>query len=239
MKYVFFCLFIVFALPTIAQNNTQAKGTFFVSGGIGKAVFAGSDLQLSSAAQNRTISNIKATDNFSLPQWNGRFGYYVKNQLAIGLGIHNVQYNYSDSDPLQLNGTLKNNIQFAHVDLQWNDKLFKTRSSNFAITYLLGLHIGPTISKVSMNQSSNNVVSASYLSGFAFAGSVGLRAEFYKRVFISLEQLGGVIAQNNRNFSNDFLKEMKQNIGFGQTNVSLGFFLFYKSSDECNTCPKW
>ena len=82
-------------------------------------------------------------------------------------------------------------------------------------------------------------LSASNISGFAFAGSVGLRAEFYKRVFISLEQLGGVIAQNNRNFSNDFLKEMKQNIGFGQTNLSLGFFLFYKGSDECNTCPKW
>ena len=239
MKYVFFCLFIVFALPNIAQNNTQAKGTFFVSGGIGKAVFASSDLQLSSTAQNRTISNIEATDNFFLPQWNGRLGYYVKNQLAIGLGIHSIQYNYSDGDPLKLNGSLKNNIQFAHIDLQWNDKLYKTRSANFAITYLLALHFGPTLGKTTINQLFNNAVSNYGITGFGGAGSLGLRAEFYKRVFFSVEQFGGLIEQTNRNFSPDLVKEIKQNIGFGQTNFSLGFFLFYKGSDECNTCPKW
>jgi hypothetical protein len=73
------------------------------------------------------------------------------------------------------------------------------------------------------------------LNGFGTSAVVGFRFEFNKRVYILIEQTGGVIYQKVR--GNDLILNLTQ--PYLKTNLSLGVFIFERWKESCNTCPKW
>ncbi|MEY3496032.1 MAG: hypothetical protein RJA80_254 [Actinomycetota bacterium] len=78
--------------------------------------------------------------------------------------------------------SFSNDLLYARVGFFGMDKIYKTNKSKFAITGLLGLSAGPIFSN---NLWYNNLIKfqKNDFNGFGGTGTLGLRIEFFKRIF--------------------------------------------------------
>jgi hypothetical protein len=77
-------------------------------------------------------------------------------------------------------------------------------------------------------------------SGFAASGHVGVRLEFFKHLFIQSNFSGGIMGQSHvRTRANDPNAFADQNFGYVQFDTNLGFLLYIRPTNNCNTCPVW
>ena len=78
------------------------------------------------------------------------------------------------------------------------------------------------------------------LSGLGLSAHLGLRAEFFKHVFIAGNISGGLIHQYRvKTRPNDYDSHAKQTFLFGERDIVVGALFYLKSKDKCNSCPNW
>jgi hypothetical protein len=120
-------LFLLIATQTFfAQSNRQkpkvsyAKGTLFGYWGYNRSVYTKSDIRFvgsgydftlkgSSAHDNQapfTVEDYFSPDRITVPQFNTRIGYYIKNHWAVSFGYDHMKYLFNDKNQVKLNGTI-------------------------------------------------------------------------------------------------------------------------------------
>lgn len=216
------CVFTIHLFNLSAQN-TQEKGTVFLGGGIGKSFC------FSPSIDNQTIkisSSLK--DDFFLPQWMAKFGYVFTNHFAFELNADRFHWIYKDVN------SLSNDLLYTRIGVFGMDKIFKTKKSKFAATWLLGLGCGPVFSNNKYDSVKTRFQTNDF-NGFGGTFQLGIRFEFYKRLFFLVEQTGGLIYQSIK--GENVKIELYQ--PYLRTNFSLGVFIYERWKESCYTCPKW
>jgi hypothetical protein len=127
-------------------------------------------------------------------------------------------------------------IEFTRAD-QW---LAAGSRQQIILSSLAGIGAGALISDNSFLFAGKQEQKIRSLSGFAVSVHLGVRLEFFKHVFIQSNFSGGWMGQSHvRTRANDPSAFANQNLGYLQFDTNVGFLLYIRPTNNCNTCPVW
>jgi hypothetical protein len=133
-------------------------------------------------------------------------------------------------------------LNYLKAEFVKTDRWYEAGKNNwFVASTNLGLGLGAILSTTNFTFSGiTNTTSSSYLTGFAISAQVGVRLEFFKHVFIQSSLSGGYMQQMRVPTRNNQPNAIaKQNFGFTSIENALGFLLYIRPTNDCNSCPHW
>lgn len=209
-------------------------------------------------------------NSFTIPQFDVRVGYNFKRNWAISFGYEHMKYVMKHGPTYFLSGTINpgidlangwsgtysgdsvvtnennfhyentNGLNYINVQLTNVFKIYSSDKGNFAITTLMGVGAGPILSYNDFTFAGEKSMETVSLSGFGASGHFGLRAEFFKHLFVAANIQGGFMGQYRvKTRPNDYDSHAKQAFLYGQRDIVVGALFYLKQSDKCNTCPNW
>lgn len=196
------------------------------------------------------IKTYVSLTDFTVPQFNFRIGYNIKKNWAISLGYDHMKYvmkagptyylsgkinpgvdpvtNWSgtyNSEPVVTNSNTfhyenTNGVNYIHADLSNVFKVYQSDKARFALTTIWGFGAGPVLSFNDFTFAGQKDVATVSLSGFGVSGNAGLRAEFFRRVFVQTNLTGGFIDQVRvKTRANDYDSHAKQVFFYSEGNI--------------------
>jgi hypothetical protein len=209
-------------------------------------------------------------NSFTVPQFDVRVGYNFKRNWAISFGYEHMKYVMKHGPTYFLSGSINpgidlangwsgtysgdsivtnensfhyentNGLNYINVQLTNVFKIYSSDKGNFAITTLMGVGAGPILSYNDFTFAGEKSMETVSLSGFGASGHFGLRAEFFKHLFVAANIQGGFMGQYRvKTRPNDYDSHAKQAFLYGQRDIVVGALFYLKQSDKCNTCPNW
>lgn len=204
----------------------------------------------------------------TVPQFNARIGYYFWNNFALSFGYDHMKYILADDQDITISGNIaqgedvflsgnydsapytvdRDNIHYENSDglnylrfeLTRTDQWYSTRDKNFAFNTQLGVAAGGLLSFNDFNfgqEFSRRTIS---LSGTGVSAHVGVRFDFFKHVFFQSSLSGGLHVQSRvKNRPNDEYSYTKHKYGYGAWENVVGFLLYIRPTNGCDTCPHW
>jgi len=205
-----------------------------------------------------------------VPQFDVRIGYNFKRNWALSFGYEHMKYVMKHGPTYYLSGTISpgidqatgwsgtysgysvvtnestfhyentNGLNYINVQLTNVFKIYQSEKGNFALTTLMGVGAGPILSYNDFTFAGEKSMETVSLSGVGASGHFGLRAEFFKHVFVAANLQGGFIGQYRvKTRPNDYDSHAKQAFLYGQRDIVVGALFYLKQSDKCNSCPNW
>jgi hypothetical protein len=209
-------------------------------------------------------------NTFTIPQFDVRIGYNFKRNWAVSLGYEHMKYVMKHGPTYYLSGTISpgidqatgwsgtysgdtvitsentfhyentNGLNYINVQLTNVFKVYNSEKGNFALTTLMGVGAGPILSYNDFTFAGEKSMETVSLSGIGASGHFGLRAEFFKHLFVAANIQGGFMGQYRvKTRPNDYDSNAKQAFLYGQRDIVVGALFYLKQSDKCNTCPNW
>ena len=285
----FLLLLALSPLATTAQvknhkkKNSTAAGTFFFYWGYNRSYYTNSnirfigpdyDFKLKGAAASDRPDAFRANVYFNpstitVPQYNARLGYYIRDKWAISFGVDHFKYVLNDQNDVLLDGFIGEG-----VDTNWagnyydqpvttNRDLFHYENTNgvnflrfeltrsfgllalgnkrqLALTGNLGVSTGPMLTFNDLNFGQVHTFATPSISGYGLSLNGGLRLEFFRHFFVQLNSgLGFIHLTHVRTRPDDRDSFARQAFGYSEYNLAAGFLLYFRSKNGCNSCPQW
>lgn len=205
----------------------------------------------------------------SVPQFNARLGYYFWNHWAISVGVDHLRYIQSHGTPVRISGNIdpgidanfsgtydgeeispegdqihyanSNGLNFLRLGVNHTNMLLRSDDdSRFVLTYNLGLDVGGLFTNNDFTFQDLTSERTSSMSGYGISMNAGLRFEFFRYFFIQPSFAGGVQHQLHvQTRPNNPYSFAKQAYLYGEFNTVLGFFIYVRPANGCNSCPVW
>ncbi len=216
--------------------------------------------------QSKSFSDFLSVNTPNSPQYNLRMGYYFRNKMAFSLGVDHIKYIFDDGNAALLSGTinqgidsvwsgeynnqavitnrtdfhLENRMNYISLGLMRTEKLFQARNKTFALCVSLGIGMGGVLSSTDFNFEKNYSKKAISMSGFQLNAQGSVRLEFFQNFFVQGELSGNSVYQNKLiTRKGDLTALSKQHFLYGQRAISVGFLLYFKPINGCDSCPVW
>jgi hypothetical protein len=212
---------------------------------------------------------VSLTD-FTVPQFNFRIGYNFKKNWALSLGYDHMKYVLKAGPTYYLSGTISpgidpvtnwsgtynnepvvtntntfhyentNGLNYIHADLSNVFKIYQSEKAHVALTTIWGFGTGPILSFNDFTFAGQKNVATVSLSGFGISGHMGLRAEFFKHVFLQTNLAAGFIDQVRvKTRPNDYDSHARQVFLYSEGSLVLGALFYLNQADKCGGCPNW
>jgi hypothetical protein len=251
------------------QQKNKQKGKLYIYWGWNRAQFSNSDINFSGADYNFTLDNVVAYDrpskftletyfkftNLTQPQYNGRIGYFFKNNWDISIGVDHMKYVMQENQIVNINGDIATGspydgsynddnivlandfLMYEHTDglnyvnfsIRRFDEIHK--KGMFAINVTEGIGIGGLMPKTNTTLLGNERYDEFHWSGYGFDAMVGLNFTFWDVFFIQSEFKIGYINMPDVRTTASELDKASQSFSYSQFNVVFGgnFFHFGKN----------
>ena len=255
-------------LSGFAQNifNTpmaQRKGQIFFYWGYNRAAFTKSDIRFLGANYDFTLSKTIAHDRqtpfeaklyfgletLTIPQYNIRFGYFLKDNLSVSFGTDHMKYVVDEGQTVKISGRISNSgraeydktynnsdivikpgfLEFEHTDglnyfnadvRRYQDIVHK---KNLNISLSKGFGIGGLLPRTNTTLLNNQRYDEFHLAGFGTNILASLKVDFYKYFFFQTELKGGYINMPDIRTTLSPTDKAKQHFFFTQVNMLFGF----------------
>jgi opacity protein-like surface antigen len=127
-------------------------------------------------------------------------------------------------------------LKFARTD-QW----FRVgKNDEFALSSDVGIGFGGLMSSTDFTFAGKRNLRVASFSGFSAFGAAGVRLEFFRHLYIEPMVIGGFMNQMSvRTTENQPNATARQRMGFLQMQVNLGFFMYVRPTNSCDSCPTW
>jgi hypothetical protein len=165
----------------------------------------------------------------------------------VNQGVDSVNYwngSYTN-EPVQIDHKTfmysNSGLNYLRVEFTRADQWFAAGSrQQIILSSLAGIGAGALISDNSFLFAGKQEQKIRSFSGFAASVHLGVRLEFFKHVFIQSNFSGGWMGQSHvRTRANDPSSFADQNFGYLQFDTNVGFLLYIRPTNNCNTCPVW
>lgn len=288
MKRIIALLICVMPLMLAAQHKphkkkvSYAKGTLYGYWGYNRAGYTKSNLHCVGPGYDFTLAGATGYDRpekfgtayvdpkrFTVPQFNIRVGYYIKDHWAISAGYDHLKYVFADKNHVMLSGTIDpgvdsnwvgtynaepvvtnqtdfhyentNGMNYINFRLMRTDRLLTVgRNEWFAMSSHVGAGLGMILSINDFTFGGQKDVFTKSISGYGASGYLGLRFEFFRHVFIQPNFGGGFLHQVKvRTRPNDPSSFARQALGYIEFNTVVGILLYVRSTNSCDSCPVW
>lgn len=289
MKVVLILFSFLLVAPSFGQKkkskNSYARGTLFGYWGYNRSFYSKSTMRFVGNGYDFEMKGVKAYDNpssdistyynpntITVPQFNGRIGYYFRDHWALSFGYDHMKYIFADGNQVKLSGTIdpgvdlatnlsgtyenedfvtdrntfhyenSNGLNYLRFELTRTDQWYATKSKWFAFSTNLGIGVGGLLSYNDFNFAGRKDMVTISMSGYAASAHVGARFEFFKHVFLQANLSGGMMHQvkvKTRPSSYDPSAYARQFYGYGELDVVIGFLIYIRPTNDCNSCPHW
>lgn len=237
------------------------KGQMFVFFGWNRAAFSTSDIHFSGNGYDFQLNNVSARDRpsklswdyinpawFTVVQYNFRAGYFIKDNLAIVLGIDHMKYvmkqdqtvNFSGhiSDPVyadmvqngQINLADGQFLTFEHTDgLNYENlgiEKYKTliNKQKISLVWAYGAGLGVMIPKSNVKLFGNERSDRFHVAGMGADARTSLNLVFWRNWMVRLEAKYGYINMwDIKTTLNNKPDKAQQDFVFGQINAGIGY----------------
>jgi hypothetical protein len=288
MRILLFILIFFLPFASDAQYKAHkkkvsyAQGTLFGYWGYNRAGFTKSNMRFVGPGYDFTLGGAKSHDNpekfgkayinpsqVTVPQFNARLGYYIRDHWAISLGYDHMKYIFKDHNEVTLSGTIdpsvgaqwsgtysgenvvtdrdsfhyenSNGLNYLRLELTRTDMLKNFgRNEWFAISSNLGISAGGLLSYNDLTFAGEKTTATISMSGYGISLHAGLRLEFFRHVFLQTSYSGGFHHQVKvRNRPNDPSAYTRHAYGFMMWDTALGFLFYIRPTNSCDSCPVW
>jgi hypothetical protein len=246
MKYAFILILIFsfsFSFSQYRKSKTKrswSAGTLFFYWGYNRSFYTKSNINFNGAGYNFTLNGAKAVDRpskeidtyfsinkFTVPQFNFRIGYNIKNNWAISIGYDHMKYVLVDNEPYTLSGYIKpgvdnvtnwsgnynnepvitkeetfhyensNGLNYIRFEVSRIDQWFRSQGGEFAFSSSFGLSTGGILSFNDFTFAGQKDVQTVSMSGLGLSLHTGARFEFWKHFFMQVNGAAGFMNQMN------------------------------------------
>lgn len=133
-----------------------------------------------------------------------------------------------------------NGLNYLRLELSRIDPWYQTNNEKFTVSTTLGLSTGGLLSFNDFTFAGRKDMVTISMSGYALSAHAGLRLEFFRHVFLQGNLGGGFMHQLHvKTRPNDVSAYARHKYGYLERNVVLGFLLYLRPTNDCNSCPKW
>lgn len=246
---------------TKVVNNLTRKGAMFVFYGWNRAAYSNSDINFSGNGYNFQLDNVVAHDRptkfgivyfdpswFTVTQYNFRIGYFIKDDLALVLGIDHMKYVMDQNQTVKFSGnitdpTYANMVQNGQVNLA--DEKFLTfehtdglnyenlglekyntliNKEKFNLIWSYGLGAGFMFPKSNVKLFGNERSDRFHVAGMGTDARTSINAIFWKHWMVRVEAKFGYINMwDIKTTLNNHPDKARQDFVFGQVLAGIGY----------------
>jgi hypothetical protein len=218
---------------------------------------------------SKTVSDHFRFRQGLFPQYNARIGYYLKDHWAISIGNDHLKYASNGNQDVFISGNVTpgidnvtnlsgsytnapfaieqpnflynvSSLNYIKLEVIRTDQWLATRNKNLALSTNIGFGTGPLVSSSAFGFAGVNGGGNLSISGFGVSGHLSLRFEFFKHLFLQTNINAGMMQQLRvQTRSNQPESFARQSFGFIQTDAVIGFLIYIRSTNDCNSCPHW
>ena len=216
-----------------------------------------------------SFKNYFSIDKITVPQFNLRIGYMIKKNWAISVGYDHLKYILKDNTPYLLSGTINsgldenwsgtytnepvvtqeetfhyensNGLNYIRFEVSRVDQWYRERNSAwFGFSTLFGAGAGAILSINDFTFEGDKSMFTASMSGMAVSLHADLRFEFFRHFYIQPGVGSGLMLQNNvRTRPQDYNAIARQNFGYLEAHVLVGWLFYLKPINACDACPHW
>ncbi len=266
---------LLFTIQTTAQTTTFAKGKMYIDWGWNRAAYTNSTLQMKGNDYDLTLHKLKANDRLTpisyynylkidritIPQTNFRFGYFIKNNIAVVVAVDHMKYVMNQNQIANVEGQITRDgsfkktyngpmqlttdfLTFEHTDglnyinvgLEKYKTLLNNKKNNINISYSYGASAGIMLPKTNVKFLDYERTDRFHVSGFGLAAKNAIQFLFFNHFIIKMEGSVGFIDMPNIILHKTGINgKGKQNFAFAQLNWEVGYQLFVSHKETKKT----
>lgn len=253
----------------LAQNKssiekTPQKGKLYVYWGWNRGWYSTSDIGFKGAVYDFTLTNVIAKDRqtpftlndylnptlITIPQYNFRLGYFIKDHYDISFGVDHMKYVVEQGQTAEITGYISgtetiydgiydndnilveegfllfehtDGLNYLNVEFRRFDNIFDLNKVKINLTE--GFGIGALIPKTNASLLNNERHDDFHLSGWGLDAVLGLNITFYEVFFIQSELKGGFISMPDIRTTMFSADRASQKFLFSQLNIVFGVII--------------
>lgn len=269
-KFFLLVAFIFGIYPVFSQdlatknqsNKTSKKNSLYIYWGWNRSAYTKSDIHFKGNNFDFTLFDVIAKDrqskfdfgtyfaptSITIPQYNFRIGYYLKDNLEISIGADHMKYVMQNDKIVKIKGkitetgtiydgtymnddiVLKNEfLMFEHTDglnyenieLRLHQNLLERKKVN--ISFFEGGGIGVMVPKTNATVLNNKRYDEFHVAGYGLGGVFGFNFQFFNYFFIQFENKLGFIHMPDIRVTEFKSDKARQHFFFAQVNGLFGF----------------
>jgi hypothetical protein len=258
LAFLFTCQ-IGFSQETTIPNNGQ-KGKLYFYWGWNVSSYTTSDIHFTGNSYDFSLSDVQAQDrqnkfsidkylnplNATIPQYNFRVGYFLRDNYNISFGFDHMKYVMNQNQVVKINGEIAGSgtsydksytnedlvlstdfLQYEHTDglnyLNIELRRFDTfhQKGNFTFNLTEGVGIGGMLPKTNATLFGGDRYDEFHWAGYGMSIMAGLNVT-YKKFFIQTEWKGGFINMPKIRTTQFTSENASQHFFFSQFNIVFG-----------------
>lgn len=255
------------------QNNDSLtkKGKIFLFWGWNTAAYSDSNIHFKGNGYDFTLKKVSAhdrltpftfkdyfaPDSWTIPQTNARIGYFVKDNVAIVLGLDHMKYVMDQNQSVGISGHIDDPkyasmIQSGQV-VNLTDEQFLTfehtdglnyinvgvekytnisKSKGFDLEFAYGAGVGALFPKSNIKLFGNERSDRFHLAGFGADARASFNAIFAKHIMLRLEgKVGYINMPDIKTTLNNKPDKASQDFLFAQANLGIGYIFGLKKQN--------
>jgi hypothetical protein len=267
MRIIFVLLFLLVSLYSESQSiiklpKSEKKGEMYVYWGWNREWFTPSNMHFTGASYDFVLSDVKAKDKpaefdiqtyfnleyFTIPQYNFRIGYFIKDHYHISLAVDHMKYVVQQQQMVKIDGKIAgtdtdydrayNNetiqikpgflelehtdgLNYGHFEFGRFDDLFKYKKVVLGATESVGT--GLYFPKTDAHLLGNLRHDKYHVSGLGINTTFGLNLKFFNHIFIQSELKFGYVNMPDIKTTYSNKDKASQSFYFTQFNVTAGY----------------
>ena len=214
-----------------------------------------------------SITYYLGSDGFETFQFNVQMGYYIKPKWAITFGVDRLNYFMTNNQTVSLSGAFdpgnhsewngvyenqetqidrsnifyrqESGMNYLRTGVLYTQDLMSSRKADFVLSINTGVGVGLVLSNAIFTYDNLTNTQTSSASGFGISGHLGLRADFFHRLFLQTTFSGGMLKQGNIQLDQAGNATASQTMGYFSPEIALGFLVYVRPTNNCGTCPQW
>lgn len=258
-------VFLMVGSSVVAQDYTKhlsKKGEFYVFWGWNRSMYSNSDIHFKGDNYDFTLYNVQASDRqtpfnfndyfnltrFSIPQYNGRIGYFISDKYSLSFGSDHMKYVMDSVQTVRIKGYIENSgtdydgtyndeeieiypdfLEFEHTDglnylnieCRRHDRI--SMRSILSLNTVVGAGAGILVPRTNATLLDHKRHDDFHLAGYGFGFVGGLQLNIGAHFFILGQAKAGFIHMPDIRTTQYESDKACQQFYFGQANIVFGY----------------
>lgn len=261
-------LLMAFSLPEIQAQSTEKeykrKNSFFSTWGYNKSHYHDSDIRFVGEDFDFTMENVSAHDiptpfeantylnplRFTIPQFDFRIGYFIKENTSISLGWDHMKYVMTHYQQVRMTGTISpsfsepyagdynnsrfdlkpsfiqmehtNGLNYVRAAIEHHANLWDNKRDNLHVDMVFGVAAGPVMTWTDTYVGGKHYKNWLHVAGWGVSALMAPRLRFKNTFFLQYQHQFGYMDLRDIIFMDSSPNRAKQKIKFNEQSISIG-----------------
>lgn len=275
MRIVAAFILLLTSIATVSSQELNPRepaiqiGKFYAYWGWNLSGYSTSDITFEGDNYNFTLQDVVAKDRqspfgwdyfnpakVSIPQYNFRFGYYLKEDLDISFGQDHMKYVVVQNQIAKISGNITgtgtiydgtyenedlqiaegfllfehtDGLNYVNIEVRKSENILKRHK--IAARFIYGFGVGALVPRTNAILLTNQRHDEFHLSGYGLAAVTGINMLVYKRIFAQAEFKAGYINMPDIRTTSSRSDRANQKFLFYQYNMVFGWTFDLKKSN--------